>query len=207
MKNSAILLTLTTALGLSAGMAMAQSAGEWTIGVGIGYVDPKSDNGSLADGTLDVTVGSSARPTITAEYFFMDNVGVEILAATPFKHSINIDGLGKVGSTEQLPPVISVQYHFANDTQFTPFVGLGLNYTMFFSEKATGALKGSRINLDNSWGAAGHVGVDYAVTATDAIRVDARYIDIDTDVKLNGTKLGSVAIDPWVFGASWVHKF
>ena len=88
-----------------------------------------------------------------------------------------------------------------------PFVGAGINYTYFFSESTTGALAGSKLSLDNSWGLAAHAGIDFKVGDKGAIRVDARWIDIDTDVKLNGAGLGTVNIDPLVYGAAYVFNF
>jgi outer membrane protein len=70
----------------------AQQAGDLTIGLGIAHVNPKGDNGTPAGGTVPVSIGENARPEITAEYFLRDNVGVELLAALPFKHSIKTNG-------------------------------------------------------------------------------------------------------------------
>ena len=106
---------LAASLALAAMPAFAQSAGHWTLGVGVHNVDPKSDNGTLTAtplGNLKMDIGSNARPTITGEYFLKDNLGVEILAALPFQHDINVVGVGKVGSTKHLPPTVSLQYHF-----------------------------------------------------------------------------------------------
>jgi outer membrane protein len=193
--------------------AAAQSRGDWTLGLGVHNVDPKSDNGrldatALGLGPLPPTeVGSSVRPTITAEYFIRDNLGLEVLASLPFQHDIDIRGVGRVGSTKHLPPTVSLQYHFANASRATPFVGVGVNYTTFFSEDTTGALAGTELSLDDSWGLAAHAGIDFAVGARSAIRLDARWIDIDTDVEVNGTRVGTANIDPLVYGAAWVVKF
>lgn len=203
---------LAASLALAAMPAFAQSAGHWTLGVGAHNVDPKSDNGTLTAtplGNLKMDIGSNARPTITAEYFLKDNLGVEILAALPFQHDINVVGVGKVGSTKHLPPTVSLQYHFGQG-KVRPFVGLGLNYTTFFSTKTEGAIDGTNLDLSNSWGLAGHIGVDFQVSEKGAIRIDYRKIDIDTDVKLNGAKLGTkntVNIDPSVYGIAYVMHF
>jgi outer membrane protein len=194
-------------LGTAALPALAQTAGDWTLGVGVHAVDPKSDNGRLAGGTLAVDVDRDIKPSLTFEYFVRDNLGVEVLAAWPFEHDINIAGLGRVGSTKQLPPTVSLQYHFTGQGRISPFVGAGINYTAFFSEDTTGALAGSKLKLDDSWGLAAHAGVDFAVGQRGAIRIDARWIDIDSDVALNGARLGTVAIDPIVYGAAYVMKF
>ncbi len=211
-KTSALLLCTLAAALSAAAPAMAQSKGDWTLGLGVGVVDPKSDAGDLNGaalglGKLPTEVDSDTKPTVTFEYFVADNIGVEVLAALPFKHEISIKGVGKVGETKQLPPVVSLQYHFVNDTKATPFVGLGVNYTTFFSTDAKGALAGTNLDLDDSWGVAAHVGLDYAINDTSAVRVDLRWADIDTDVKVNGVGLGSAEIDPLVYGLAYVLKF
>lgn len=199
-------LALALAFGGLAAPAFAQEAGEWTFSVGAHQVNPKSDNGSLVGGTLDVEVDSNVRPTITAEYFIRENLGIEVLASLPFQHDININGLGRVGSTKHLPPTVSLQYHFG-DGNVKPFIGAGVNFTKFFSEDTTGALAGADLDLDDSWGLAAHAGIDFKVGENGAIRIDARWIDIDTDVSLNGADIGTVEIDPLVYGAAYVFKF
>ncbi|MEE7547716.1 OmpW family protein [Xanthomonas sp. Kuri4-1] len=206
--TSPLLLTsLAAALLAVATPALAQSKGDWTVGIGAHQVDPKSDNGSLVGGTLPVRIGSDIQPTITAEYFIADGLGIEVLAAAPFKHDISISGLGKVGSTKHLPPVISLQYHFDTQSALTPFVGVGVNYTTFFSTDTTGALAGSDLDLDDSWGLALHAGYDYAIGDKGALRVDVRWSDIDSKAKLNGSSIGTVNIDPFVYGVAYVIKF
>ena len=54
---------------------------------------------------------------------------------------------------------------------------------------------------------AAHVGVDFAISERSAIRVDARWADIDSDVEVNGIKVGTANIDPRVYGVAWVVKF
>lgn len=212
MKRSVIAaLAMTTAV--AAAPALAQQAGDFTVGLGIGYVMPKDDNGSLVGGTIGVDVGDSVRPTLTGEYFVYENLGIELLAAWPFKHSISLDGIGKVADTTHLPPTLSLVYHFTNSSAITPYVGVGVNYTNFYDTDLTtygqialGAGKNA-LDLSNSWGVAGMAGLDYAVSDSGAIRGEIRYIDIDTDVTLNGTKIGTVAVDPWVFNVAYVFKF
>ncbi|MCC8685949.1 OmpW family outer membrane protein [Xanthomonas campestris pv. raphani] len=205
-KRSTVLFAALAAASVSA-PALAQSKGDWLLGVGAHQVAPKSDNGSLAGGTLDVDVGTDIRPTITAEYFIADNWGIEVLAALPFEHDINIRGLGRVGSTKHLPPVVSLQYHFNSQGKVSPFVGAGINYTRFFSTETSGALAGNDLDLDASWGLAAHAGLDVKISDRGALRVDLRWIDIDSDASLNGNRIGTVNIDPLVYGVAYVHRF
>ncbi len=192
--------------------ALAQSKGEWTLGVGVHQVNPTSDNGALDGaalglGRLPVNVNSDVKPTITAEYFIADNLGIEVLAALPFKHEVSIEGVGTVGETKHLPPVVSLQYHFNSAGKVSPFVGAGINYTTFFGEETRGALTGTRLKLEDSWGLAMHAGLDFKVGKRGALRIDLRWADIDTKVEVNGARLGSTHIDPLVYGAAYVMKF
>lgn len=201
------LLAALVAASCLPALASAQSAGDWTVGVGVHQVDPKSGNGALAGGALALDIGSDVRPTITAEYFVAEGLGIEVLAALPFEHDIEVRGVGRVGSTRQLPPTVSLQYHFNSAGRVSPFVGAGLNYTTFFEEDTTGALAGSRLRLDDSWGAAAHAGVDIRIGERDALRIDARWMDIDSDVYVDGVALGTAQIDPLAYGLAYVRRF
>ena len=207
MRTLKLLCPLAAAAALfTATPALAQQAGDWTFGLGAHVVAPKSDNGSLAGGALDVDVGDNWRPTITAEYFFRDNWGIEILASLPFEHDIDLNDV-EAGSTKHLPPTVSLQYHFNASEKVRPFIGAGVNYTLFFSQDTKGPLAGTDLDLDNSFGLALHGGLDFAVGTNKWLRVDARWIDIDTDVEVDGANVGTVNIDPMVYGAAFVWQF
>src|SRR5690606_13474526 len=207
MKHKLLPLLAASLAAVAAAPAFAQSAGDWTLGVGLHQVDPKSDNGKLADGTLPLAIDSDAKPSVTFEYFVKDNLGVEVLGALPFKHEIAVKGVGKVGQTKYLPPTITLQYHFNSAGKVSPLLGVGINYTTFFSEDTTGALAGTKLKLDDSFGLAAHAGLHFKVSEKASVRVDVRWADIDTDVKVDGAKLGTANIDPLVYGASYVMKF
>lgn len=201
--------TLTLAVILSASLAgptLAQSAGDWTVGLGFGSVMPKSDNGTLT-GDLDVEVDDDIRPTATVEYFVRDNLGVELLLATPFEHDVSIDGLGKVGSVKHLPPTLSVNYHWDTGSAFKPYAGVGVNYTSFWGEETTGALAGSDLDLEHSFGLALQAGADWWLNDRSALRATVRWIDINSDAYLDGASIGEVEIDPVVVQAAYVIKF
>ncbi|MEN8624672.1 OmpW/AlkL family protein [Psychrobacter proteolyticus] len=203
-------LVLATAAALTMTTTFAVPAGTWSVAAGAHYVDPKSDNGTLDNG-LSVDVDGDIRPTISGEYFIANNVGVELLAAIPFHHDITL----KTGDTtidaetQHLPPTLSVQYHFDSydlPMNVKPFVGVGVNYTTFFKERIYLG-NGNDLELDDSVGVAGHVGLDIPFAPTEAFRIDARYMDIKTDASLNGTDIGEVDISPWVYGVAFVKQF
>jgi len=200
------ILVAATVLSCTAISASAEDTDPWVLRVGIHNVDPKSNNGTLAGGTLKADVGSDTKPTIALEYMLAREWGVEVLAAVPFEHDIDLNG-ARAGSTKHLPPTISVQYHFNSGGRMSPFVGLGLNYTLFFSEHTTGPLAGTRLSLSDSLGPAVHAGIDFQLSPRWLLTVDARWIKIGTDVKVNGTKVGSVDIDPLVYGVAIGYQF
>ena len=206
MNKNLIKTALAACLALSASApVLAQEAGSWSLSVGAHVVSPKSGNGQLAAGAFDADVGSNWRPTITAEYFFNKNVGLEVLASLPFEHEIRLNGV-RAGSTKHLPPTFTLQYHFDGE-KVSPFVGVGVNYTIFFDKDTTGPLAGTRLDLDNSWGLSARAGLDFKLAEGRAIRLDARWIDIDTDVKVNGADVGTVHIDPVAYGLAYVWNF
>ena len=205
--------SLAALLATLAVPALAQSAGDWSLGAGLAYILPQDDNGTIQGTTTDIVVGDATGLTLTGEYFFYQNVGVELLLAWPFTHDISLDlpaGDTKVADTQQLPPVLSLQYHFngtAGAGSVSPFLGVGVNYTTFFNADTTGMLSGTDLDLGDSWGAAFHAGVDHKASEKDIVRVDVRYIDIETEAELDGQRLDDVAINPWVFGMSYVRMF
>ncbi len=174
------------AAGLLAGTAQAYEAGDWLFRIGAYGVFPETDNLTNVLGTgatLNVEDGYTLGFNFT--YMINPNIGVELLAALPFQHDIKLSGVGQVGQTDQLPPTVSIQYHFMPQNSIRPYVGLGINYTFFFNEETSGALTGTSLSLDSSWGLAGQVGIDIDVAPNWFVNADLRYIGIDTEAKLD----------------------
>lgn len=206
MLKSAVAVAL--AGGLLAGVAQAYEAGQWLGRVGVYGVFPESDNMNNVLGTgatLDVDNGYTLGFNFT--YMVNPNIGIELLAALPFRHDISLSGAGTVGKTDQLPPTLSVQYHIMPQGTVHPYVGLGLNYTNFFNEETEGALTGTSLKLDDSWGVAGQLGIDIDVAPNWFVNADLRYISIKSDAKLNGVDIGTVDINPWVVGLTVGTRF
>ncbi|MCE8052433.1 outer membrane beta-barrel protein [Halomonas daqingensis] len=210
MRNHTLPTLVTASLAatalLASSQALAYTQGDFITRVGVAHVDPKSDNGSLSDGAIDVDVRSDTNLGFTLGYLFHDNFGVELLAALPFKHDIRLaDGALPTASTKHLPPTLTVQYYPLGGTgaQLQPYAGIGLNYTHFFSEKS----ELGNLELDSSWGLAGQLGLDVRLDDNWGLNAAAWYIDIDTDVSLDGNDLGKVSIDPWVFMAGISYRF
>ena len=195
------LIAASAVMAFSAATGAAH-ASDWQFRLGGHFIEPKSNNSSIVD------VNSGESLTFDLTYHYSPHWGLELLAAAPFKHDIELKANGtKVASVRQLPPTLSVQYSFLPNSRLRPFVGAGLNATLFFKEETRGALTGSDLSLKNSFGPAVQLGVDYDVTQNGFISFDARWMDIDTRASLNGASLGDVSIDPMTVGVSFGWRF
>ncbi len=199
MKKVLCTAALFTVTAVSTANAMDQ--GDWLVRAGASYVDPKSNNSEI------VSVDSATGFTFNFTYMMTDSWAVELLAAYPFKHDIELLDGTKVGSTKHLPPTLSLQYHWAPNSTFQPYVGVGLNYTRFSSEKTTGPLEGVDLSLGGSWGLAGEIGADFMLNDQWFLNGSIRYIDIETKAKLDGASIGKVNISPWVYGVHVGFRF
>ena len=195
------LLSIALLATAAANTALAMDQGDWLIRFGVSTVDPKSNNHPA----VSVDKGTSA--TFNFTYMMTDNWAVEVLAAYPFEHDIYLVGGPEVGSTKHLPPTVSLQYHFMSAATFQPYIGLGVNYTDFFSEKLYGPLEGASLSLDSSWGFAGEIGADIMLGQTWFLNGSLRYIGIESDATVNGEAFGKVKIDPWVYGVHLGFRF
>lgn len=188
---------LLTLLLLAYGTSAWAEAGDFLVRVGASMVAPKSDNHpgvDVEDGTM---------VTFNGTYFMTDQWAVEVLAALPFKHDIDAKSGPNIGETKHLPPTVSLQYHFTPNQPVRPYVGAGLNYTIFFEEDIDGA----SLSLDDSFGWAAQVGVDIDLTENMFLNAEIRYLDIDTKAKVNSASIGTVEIDPMLYGINIGFRF
>jgi outer membrane protein len=198
------LLLLASALAAAAPLCAQATDDPWVLRFGAHVVDPKSSNGTLAGARA--SIGSDTKPSVSLEYMITPSWGVDVLAALPFKHDIRLNGQ-KAASTKELPPTLGVNYHFLPDAKVSPFVGVGVNYTRFFSTKGDGALQGAKVRIDNSWGAAVHAGLDVKLSSRWLLTVDARWMNIKGDVHVNGADVGKATVNPLAYGVSFGYRF
>ncbi|MBD8528144.1 OmpW/AlkL family protein [Pseudomarimonas arenosa] len=199
--KSVLLMAMSAAL-----VSPSALAEDWFVRLGAHAVDPKSDNGTLAGGALQVDIGSDVRPTLVVGRFLDEHWALELLAAAPFEHEVKLNG-DKALDFKHLPPTFSVQYYFGEAGSFRPFVGAGVNYTWTYDERESGALAGTRVGLENSWGLAAQLGFSAPLADRWQLIGDLRWIDIDAKVKVNGAEVGSVAVDPLVYGLYASYSF
>lgn len=181
--------------------AFAYEKGDVLVRVGAAMVSPDvSTDAGLAPLQLDVD--DNTQLGLTATYMLSPKLGVELLAATPFKHDITAGG-AKVGQTKHLPPTVSAQFYPLSSPTVQPYVGVGLNYTFFFEDDT---VLGDT-ELTDSFGLALEAGVDIKINDKVFVNASVWKIDINTDVKVNGAKAGEVELDPFAAMVAVGFKF
>jgi len=207
-----MIFALAAVAAMASGSAFAFEGGDWTFKAGLTNVDPKQENSGV-DG-LDIDVSEDTSASLLGSYFFTPALALELLASLPFEHAYVVSAASGAlggGSTKHLPPTLSLQYHFNSGGTIIPYVGAGINYTIFFSQKndaaLTSSLGGAKAELDDSVGYALQAGIDYMFTDNLFMNLDLRYIDIEPDLKVGGTKIGTVEIDPTTVGINIGYKF
>lgn len=204
MKKAVISSIIGAAVLATSPAALAYEAGDIIVRAGAASVQPDDSSTGALD-AVNAKVGNDTQLGLTATYMLSNNVGVELLAATPFKHKIDLPGLNTAAETKHLPPTLSVQY-FPMDagSALQPYVGAGLNYTTFFSED----IPDGELKLKDSWGLAVQAGVDYAISENLILNAAVWHIDIDTKASHDTIgPLGTAQLDPWVYMVGVGYKF
>ncbi len=91
--------------GLFSTQVFAHQAGDVIVRAGIAVVAPNESSDPVAT-FGEFQVNSNTQLGINFAYMVTDNIGVELLAATPFEHDVSLAGVGKIAETKQLPPTL-----------------------------------------------------------------------------------------------------
>jgi outer membrane protein len=220
--KSAHLLTLTAAIALLASVSPSL-ADDATVGVGAGDLLVRMralgaiTDVSGRDNNLHGKIGISNDyvPEVDAAYFFTDHFAAEIIAGTT-QHDVKDTGnvLGqnlKLGHVWLLPPTVTAQWHPLKRQALDPYVGAGVNYTIFYGAGGTQTLAGEKVSYRNEIGEALQAGVDYNVNGAWFVNVDVKKLFLSTTavVKLSGVEAtrANVRIDPWLVGVGVGYRF
>lgn len=214
------------AVGGNPASALAHEAGDLILRAGVATVAPSEQSEFIRPAAVSpggkAGLDSDTQLGVTAAWLFTDNWGVELLAATPFTHTISFAGdlarLGSLAEVKHLPPTLSLQYYFDTGNEaWTPYVGAGLNYTLMLESSATangravldsvGTGGNHSIEADDSLGYALQAGLDLQLSDRILLNAAVWYIDIDTTVEVANLLKVDVAIDPWVYAVNIGVKF
>ncbi|MAB10750.1 OmpW family outer membrane protein [Hyphomonas sp.] len=205
-----------------AGVAAADDNPWMVRGRVIGVLPSESADLSVAGARLggDVDISDEYVPELDITYFFNKNIAAELILATA-QHDVtatNVAAVGgadvKLGDVWVLPPTVTLQYHFTDMGQFKPYVGAGINATLFYNEDEGSTA--DNIDYDPSFGPALQIGFDYDLDGQPggwAFNADVKKIWINSDVTVDfTTALGAkvkadVDINPTVVGLGFGYKF
>lgn len=203
------LLLAATALVMTAAAPAFADSGDWLIRLRAIDVMP-NESASIDPIGGDVDIDNSIVPELDITYFFQDQWAVElILGVTP--HDVAAVGTAAgdidLGDVTLLPPTLTVQYHFNPEGTVRPYAGAGINYTHFFDESLPSGSALSTIDYDASLGLAVQAGIDFDMGNDWFFNVDVKYIDINTDVTIDGAITADVDIDPVIIGLGFGRRF
>ena len=180
----------------------------------VGVAPDESAKIGIIDG--DVAISTALIPELDFTYFFTEHFAAELILGTA-KHDVQaintLAGDVNLGSVWLLPPTLTAQYHFYTSDQkvFKPYIGAGVNYTLFYNEKS-GDVAG--VDYDNALGYAAQVGFDLMLDDTFFINFDAKRLFLSTDVTVDASNLApglsipaEVDINPWLIGVGVGMKF
>ena len=191
---------------------LAYESGTWFARIGPALIEP-NDSSNDVEGLADtgVRVDNDITLGFTIGYMLTSKYAIELLGVTPSKHDLRgkdgISALGKIADVDVFPPTLSLQYHFQGTSKIHPYVGVGVNYTHFPDESVSSSLESAlggstKLDIDDSWGLAAQVGMDYSINDKWFFNTAIWYVDIDADatLKTNGVDRDiDIDIDPWVF--------
>ena len=212
-------LMLTAALTAATIQTASAEQGDWLVRLRAITVAPTE---TVSD-VLPAFPGGSADiknayvPELDFTYFWTDHIGTELILATS-PHDLvgtgTLAGLGEVADVMALPPTLTLQYHFNPNGKVRPYAGVGVNYTIFYSEEASsslvGAIGATTVDVDDRVGFAYQIGVDFDISDRWFVNADVKYIQIDTTATLNtGGSINTLEIDldPIVAGVGIGYRF
>ncbi len=197
----------TMALLISAATTVfAQQKNEWRMRVrGTAVVPQESAKISAIGG--DAKISNTVIPELDFTYFLTKNFSANLILGTT-RHSVKAVGtaLGNVdlGKVWLLPPTLTFLYHCPIAKGILPYIGGGLNYTIFYGVKNGPAI--AHTSYKNRFAPAAQIGSDFDITKKVFLNVDIKKIWLKTDatattvpsVAEGATVVANTKIYPWL---------
>ncbi|BAV09953.1 outer membrane protein [Filimonas lacunae] len=209
----------------------SQKSNEWRVRLrGLGIAPQESAKIGVIGG--DINISTAYIPELDFTYFFTKNMAAELILGTS-KHNLHttgsdlsaIGGPNKanvdLGSVWLLPPTLTVQYHLPFKCGLKPYVGAGVNYTIFYSKNSGSVVK--NISYENKFGFATQLGIDYDISKKLYLNIDIKKIFLKTNATVDASNLtpaespelspvlagigADTKINPWVVGIGIGYKF
>jgi outer membrane protein len=185
-------------------MAAQADGGPWLVRLRAVQLDSANKDST----GLALTINDKLIPEVDISYFFTPQIAAELILTYPQKQTVHSGVTGTdVGSFKHLPPTLTLQYHFTGLGAIKPYVGAGVNYTRI-SNVDFGPVSSLGVSLDrNSVGPALQVGADFELAKNLYLNLDLKKVQIRTDVKSFGQKVGEFKVDPLLIGIGIGRRF
>jgi outer membrane protein len=220
--TAARLLALAAAL-TAAGGAAAQAKGDWTVKVGVNKITPKVESGDVSAPALPGTkadIGTDSKPIFNLAYFVTDNVVAELDLGVPYRHDLfgagAIEGTGKLGTADVLPPTLFAQYRFFGaNAVFRPYVGVGLTYAYFRRERGSAQLTAvlntggpaSTFSLEAKWAPSVQLGASYRLNERWSVDGGVIKTKVKTTATYSTGQTQDIRLDPVAVNVGVTFKF
>ena len=183
MNNKHLPLSILAAATL---LVCSSAFAQYTVQVGYANVDPGATASStsgpfLPPNTTSLNVKAQQTVFFSVARDITENWDVQLALGFPPTHDVTLRVITPgnlppsvsskagqlIGTVRQIAPTLFANYKFGEATdRFRPFVGIGINYTMFDEANSTplfNQLSGGQTNnkLTDSWGLAAQVGATY----------------------------------------------
>ncbi len=211
MRIKSLVAAMAAVASLAPIAAQAQAAEENPWMVRVRATDLLFQNGQTSTvSTLNVKAQNQWIPEFDVSYFFTKNIAAELVLTWPQQINITAgSGNTNVGKISALPPSLLAQYHFTDLGAFKPYVGLGINYTIFGNRQNFPAL-GNSVQVDqSSVGVVGQIGADYMFDKNWGLNLDVKYATMSTNVTTvsGNVNLGKLTLNPWMPAVGVTYKF
>ena len=198
------LTALALAVAAPAAQAQGSDTGPFLVRARMLHLDSANKDNT----GLDLSVNNKNFLEVDVSYFITPNFAAELVLTYPQKHTLYAGG-NHIGTLKHLPPTLLAQYHVTGLGAFRPYVGAGVNLTLFSSVKFDPAVEAA---LDpsikkTSYGLAGQIGADFAVGGGWVVNVDLKKVQIKTNVYSGSTKAGTFKVDPTLFSVGVGLRF
>ena len=197
-------ILIAAAVGMLVAGSVAAQESPWLVRARVVHLNMANTNNTTVAG---LTVNDKTIPEVDISYFFTKNIAAELILTVPQKQHVYSNG-ADLGTFKHLPPTLTVQYHFTDFTGYKPYVGAGLNYTQITAEKISAGSGTNNVTLsDKSIGGALQAGVDIPLTKQVSLNIDVKKVYIKSHVYVGGTDVGTLKLDPVVFGVGVGYRF
>lgn len=187
------------------------AAGPWSVRLRATYLETVDKSNAFSALGINfasgaVSVSDKLIPEIDVAYAFTDTISAELVLTIPQTHDVSLAGVGNLGSFKHLPPTLLMQYRAFPGATFRPYVGLGVNYTLIWSDKLSVA--GVPLSLENdSLGLAAQIGADWKINERWSFNLDIKRAAIRSDVFAAGSRLTTAKLDPWLYAVGARYAF